>query len=261
MGVFMARDERSGRSASEQKHSVANRQLHRLVTDDEFKDIARILGVAPDDEEVRQQIGIAIFLPIDPSRRWRPSKKQEKLQLERLQAAAAELCNAIKIMKDSIGPAFLLLALAMDGFDSVGEYTDIEEDLIVTKQTNNEEKNRFAFSDLLFFCDTIDRCAKEVIENFYGDPRVMRGRPPDTARDEVLNYAANIFYHCTGHRPTLTTHAPLDDHTTYGGKFYEFASIVDRAYLRAAGRDPKTESQIGSVLKRLLAKEREPDDE
>lgn len=105
--------------------------------------------------------------------------------------------------------------------------------------------------DLLIGGDVPLLTAFEVF--FPAQPRA-RGRPGDPERDQVVASAASFYRHYRREHRSLTAVLLDDGKRIYKGDFYELAVIMDRAYLRAAGRDPKREPKVDNVLKRLMRK-------
>jgi hypothetical protein len=225
--------------------------LRGLFTDEEFRNIASILRVSPLEEGIRENIGISILLAL--ARRPPVSALLGRKQLERIRSAASELHDALEATVISGSVAQVLLAFALHPPRIIGE---IEEGINHAKEhtaakAEATEGFSLTFRELIRHCEMLRDLASKAIAGC-SDP--MRGRPSDRQRDDVVRSTADIYRHYRRREATLTTRPPVEDRTTYGGEFYEFASIMDRAFLRAAGRNPDHASRIGSVLKRFRTK-------
>jgi hypothetical protein len=259
---------------SEQRHraEVNRKWLLSVFTDAEFKQISNILGLSPHDESARLTISTGVIASLNSMRRLVPSKKKQRQQLERIRSAASRLHDALVELLASDGRATALLGLAIAPASTWYE-NDLEEEETLglgflevgsdvmhyapgdlNEKLDAADRVCLSFHHSLTSCEKLRDAAADTLAEHFNDPREMRGRPPDFERDEVVKWAASLYRRHRNHRPTLTTHPPLDNHTTYAGEFYQLANIMDRAYLRAAGRDPDAEARIGSVVKRLTTK-------
>jgi hypothetical protein len=244
--------------------------LRRLTTDEEFQKMASILRISPQDDRTRVNIGICILLPLVSQR---ISLRQQRDQLEAVHVAASRLHDSLSALLEGNSKAAVLLGLVIQPLTN-WSYDDIEDGMTlglrylelgiavmdnvtgdINKKSDVAEDISMAFHHFLRHCEILRDAAAKTIIDHYNDPQRMRGRPPDWQRDKLVRGAAAIYRKFRKRRPTLTTRPPIGDRTTYGGEFYELASTMDGAFLRAAGRDPEQETQIGSVLKRFMLQE------
>jgi hypothetical protein len=214
------------------------RALLSILTDDEFRQIARVLKISERDNEIRRDIGTHILLPLVARRRLLP--KVERQQLEAVRSAASKLHDALETMLSSNSKAAVLLGLAIhpltdwqdeDVVRHYGEekvlgdwYLDLGFHVMDYSEGNSSQEKAddahgvtMSFNHLLLHCKTLREAAASTIADHFSDPRLMRGRPSDWQRDDIARAAA----------------------------------VMDQAFLRIAGRNPKKEAQIGSVLKRV----------
>jgi hypothetical protein len=75
------------------------------------------------------------------------------------------------------------------------------------------------------------------------------GRPADVEYGILMSRIADIFQLATERQPTLTWD-PFK--RTFAGKFFGIAELVDEAAAKATQGRPRSNSALGSLLKRLL---------
>jgi hypothetical protein len=76
------------------------------------------------------------------------------------------------------------------------------------------------------------------------------GRPPDVEYGLLITRVIYIFQQATGRQPTLT-YDPI--HHVHDGAFFRFAELVDEAAAEATLDQPRSNSALGSWLRRMLS--------
>jgi hypothetical protein len=189
-----------------------------------IEEIESILGKSSPDESLRDELASALWKyargrsGLDGSLPASPSRVRD--YVESLDKTARPLRDVLGKLADayiSDDAAAHTVAITLDaaGIDVPGVLGQLEAILSVTENADKSEG----------------------------------GRPADVEYGILMSRVTDIFQLATGRQPTLTWD-PFK--RTFAGKFFRIAELVDEAAAKATQGRTRSNSALGSLLKRLL---------